>query len=78
MDIIEKFLQRVNAKLSKRLRAVLIDLKQGRLDHLDIKPLQGQPGAFRCRVGTVRILFFKTREGVHVFDIGFRGNVYKK
>ena len=77
MDKIEKFLRRV-PHLARRLSAALRAIKEGRLDNLDIKPMQGAPHVFRCRIGPVRILFLR-RDGVNIpFDVDFRGNIYKK
>jgi len=47
----------------------------------DVKRMQGQdsPPYFRLRVGDIRVLFIKDemRMQIFVFDIDFRGNIYK-
>ena len=77
MDRIEKFLNSV-PHLRKRLAKVLRLIGAGKLADLDVKPLQGEKNVFRVRVGNVRILFMRRGEFTIAFDIGFRGDVYKK
>lgn len=60
----------------ERIYSALSNLPEG-----DIKRMQGKnnPPYFRLRVGDIRALFIKdeiNRE-IFVFDIGFRGNIYK-
>lgn len=77
MDKIEKFLQKIDAVLEGRVRAVIVAILQNKFDGLDIKPLQGHKGVFRCRVGKVRVVFFKGDTKNSIVHIGFRGEVYK-
>lgn len=75
MDNIEKFLRGV-PHLRKRLSMVLRMIRAGNLTGLDIKPMKGQEGVFRCRVGQVRILFLR-KDGMNIpFAVGFRGDIY--
>jgi len=46
----------------------------------DIKPLQGNPGLMRLRVGDYRIVYSVDNGQliVYVIDVGNRGQIYKK
>jgi mRNA interferase RelE/StbE len=43
----------------------------------DIKKLRGLGDAYRLRVGSVRILFEKQEESIHIIRVDNRGDVYK-
>lgn len=73
-----KFIGRLEAKQSKRVRAAINKIQSSTLSGLDIKPLQGHKGWYRCRVGKIRIIFIKTSSGNNIIEtIDFRGGVYK-
>ena len=79
VDRAEKFLRKVTDKQSKKLRKTVRDIEKGNLVGLDIKPLAGKKGWYRCRLGKIRIIFIKTGFGkntVHYID--WRGGAYKK
>lgn len=79
MDAIEKFFRKLTPKQQQKLREALKALAANQLTRLDIKPLAGKKGWFRCRVGNIRIIFIRTSAGKHViYAIDFRGSVYKK
>ena len=45
---------------------------------MDIKKLRGPyENSSRLRVGPVRIVYFLTKESINVYEVGFRGDVYK-
>ncbi|MGL4593362.1 MAG: type II toxin-antitoxin system RelE family toxin [Thermoguttaceae bacterium] len=68
----EKFLEKHNAAQTKRIRRAVEKLPDG-----DVKKLKGLPNAFRLRVGDFRVLFYKNDGDITVFEIDFRGNIYK-
>lgn len=78
MDHVEKFLRRADRSSRKRFQAVLLRLRLNQWDGLDIAPLKGRKGFFRCRIGGVRIIVFRSLPESIVVDMDFRGNVYKK
>ena len=77
MDKVEKFLRKLDAKRRGKLIAVIAKIGANRLDGLDIKPLQGFEGHFRCRVGHIRILFMHSHRSNIVYDVNFRGHIYR-
>lgn len=70
-----KFLQKQPPEQRERLLKAIYKLP----DLGDIKPLSGQEGLYRLRVGTYRVIY--TIEGhiltIRVLTIGNRGDVYK-
>lgn len=71
-----KFLRKLPPKLRARLIATVEKIARNDLGHLDIKPLVAKGNFYRCRVGTIRIIFEKRGRENIVHDIGFRGNIY--
>jgi len=78
VDRVEKFFRKINPKLRRKIIEVIRRIKDSKLDGLDVRPLKGLKGAYRCRVGNVRILFIKGPSGSTIFEVGFRGDVYKR
>jgi len=78
MDRIQKFLKCLDKKMQARVSRVAKQILTGEWKGLNIKSLQGEHGWYRCRIGNVRIVFFKAGSGYKLYEIGFRGNVYKK
>lgn len=79
MDPIEKFLRKLTPKSRAVLLRTLKAIGKGDLARLDIKPLQGRKGWFRCRVGNIRIIFIRTTAGKHViYDVQSRGRAYRR
>ncbi len=78
MDRIAKFLRKLQPKLRQQLKDVIAQLARNETKGLDISPMSGKPNWYRCRVGAIRIVYFKNEEGsVVIYKIGFRGDVYK-
>lgn len=79
MDHIEKFLRKLDPERFVKVRAARIAIERNHLQGLDIKPMKGRKGWYRCRIGDVRIIFIRTGAGENiVMDADFRGNIYKK
>jgi len=73
----QKQLDRLNEPLAGRIVAAIerlgLDPPEG-----DIKPLKGQHGISRLRVGDFRILFCERENHRYVFRIAPRGEVYRR
>lgn len=82
-----KFLEKISAKETQKIREKLAFLLQAiesegiiPSNELDIKTLKGDwKGYLRMRVGKIRIIFTLNPdlEQLEVYDIDFRGNVYR-
>lgn len=78
MDKLEKFLRILDPRRRQRALTILRALQEHDLSGLDICPLKGKNGHFRCRMGDVRFLFVRINGQNNVYDADFRGNAYKK
>ncbi len=71
----QKFINKLDDAHQKRILNAIYRLP----DTGDIKPMQGQPGLFRLRVGSYLILYTIDHGKLIIFvvDAGNRGDVYK-
>lgn len=58
-DKVKKFLARLSRREFDSVQALLLDIKNNELDHLDVKPLKGKPNYFRVRKGRIRVIFVR-------------------
>jgi len=75
--IAEKYLNRLNANDRDRIDDAIEGLEKEPPEG-DIRPVKGQPGFFRLRVGSYRLLFRINEKGVLITHIDPRGQVYNK
>ena len=79
MDKIGKFLKRLSKEEQKFIEKVLIKLRAGSLQGLDVKKLKGERGLFRVRIGSIRIIFKKEGDITVVIAIERRSDgTYKR
>ena len=73
----DKYLERLIAADRNRIEDAIDDLEkeppQG-----DIKPISGQPGTFRMRIGSYRVIFRYKEDYIFITHIDPRGQVYNK
>ena len=73
----DKYLDRLNeadrSRIEDAVEALEKEPPQG-----DIRPVAGQPGFFRVRVGSYRLLFRINEKGILITHIDPRGQVYNK
>jgi mRNA interferase RelE/StbE len=72
-----KYLDRVGEPNRGRIKAALEELSKEPPEG-DIKPMTGQRGYFRLRVGGFRVLYRIEDDTIFVTNIDPRGQVYKK
>jgi len=75
--IAEKYLNRLNVDDRDRIDDAIEGLEKEPPEG-DIRPLKGQPGFFRLRVGSYRLLFRINEKGILITHIDPRGQVYNK
>lgn len=77
-----RFLRALPARTQARVREKLDLLAEAprATDRLDVRPMVGQPGLWRLRIGTIRAIYEiqDERVTIYVLTIGNRGDVYKK
>lgn len=79
MDRIEKFLEKLDGSTLRRVKAAIAFILIGDTEKLDIQPLHGCDGCYRCRIGNVRIVYRKFFGHLYgIVDIGLRKDVYKR
>jgi mRNA-degrading endonuclease RelE of RelBE toxin-antitoxin system len=80
MDLISKFLKKLDRKRRQEIEALLFQIKQKNLSRLDIKKLKGAENIFRVRKGNIRIIFSIEKNAlskdvkVFVVSIDFRSD----
>ena len=75
--IARKYFERLNEPDKSRIKACLKDLEKEPPEG-DIRPITGQAGYFRAKVGNYRILFRYEDHTIFVTNIDPRGQAYKK
>ena len=79
MDRISKFLRVLTRPLRDRVDEAMMQILAGDVQRLDVYPLVGWSGYFRCRVGNVRIVYRKYPGGrCGIVEVGFRKDVYRR
>jgi mRNA-degrading endonuclease RelE of RelBE toxin-antitoxin system len=73
-DKIEKALRKLSAKERQRLGEILIAIKAGRLDGLDIVKLKGYEDIYRVRKGDIRVIFRRMKIGTIILAIERRSD----
>ncbi len=72
-DQVKKFLARLNRKEFELVEALLLDIRNGELGHLDCKPLKGVKHTFRVRKGRLRVIFSRGTSGtIKIRQISYR------
>ncbi len=64
MNKIEKFLRRLTASERKVIEECVKKILLRELSGLDVKKLKGGKGAYRVRLGSIRIIFTEDQGGV--------------
>ena len=78
MDRIQKFIYKLSKRQQAKVRAAYCAIIQNDLKGLDIKPLKGRKDWFRCRIGNIRIIFFRTKHRDNIIhSVQFRGKAYR-
>ncbi len=77
-----KYLRTLPENIRRRVRNKLDLLAEDPYDanRLDIKPMQGEEGLWRLRIGSIRLIYEVQRRKllVYILTAGHRGDVYKK
>jgi mRNA interferase RelE/StbE len=75
--IADKYLNRLNANDRERIDDA-IEGREKEPPEGDIRPVRGQTGFFRLRVGSFRLLFRINEKGILITHIDPRGQAYNK
>lgn len=76
-DRITKFIDSLNEKTRRQLKAKLLALKKSPFSTKGVKKMQGGENIFRLRMGKIRIIYrIVSNNDIEVVDIDYRGNIY--
>lgn len=73
-DQIQKFLARLSRSEFELVEALLLDIVNGELSHLDNKPLKGHKNVYRVRKGKVRVVYSRIGSEIKILQISRRDN----
>jgi mRNA-degrading endonuclease RelE of RelBE toxin-antitoxin system len=79
MDRIHKFLRKLTPKKKAKVQDAANAILQNDIAELDIKPLKGRKGYYRCRLDDIRIVFCRNKNGKDaIVDMDYRSRIYRK
>jgi len=79
MDRIEKALNKLSSQERRKLKEILIRIKDGNFRGLDLKKLKARDDVFRVRKGDIRIIFRKTGDSIKILTLERRASkTYRK
>jgi mRNA-degrading endonuclease RelE of RelBE toxin-antitoxin system len=79
MNKIDKFLKKLSQKERNEILSILLIIKSGIFDGMDIKKTKGTDEIYRVRKGRVRVIFQKNTTEIRILSVQFRDdNTYNK
>ena len=79
MHPLAKFVQKLQEHRRFHLREIAASILRGNLRGLDIKPLRGYKGYYRCRIADIRIVFHREDSGKNsIVDMDYRSKIYRR
>lgn len=73
----EKYFSKMNGSQREKIKDILVSIKLGNREWLDIKPLKWYDAIWRCRTWKYRILFEKKWTNYILLKILPRWDIYK-
>ncbi|MFH1780694.1 MAG: type II toxin-antitoxin system RelE/ParE family toxin [Candidatus Nealsonbacteria bacterium] len=75
MDKVGKALEKLTEKERKKIKEILTQLRNRRIEHLNIKKLKGRDDIFRIRKGNIRIIYrADLKNNILILSISRRGD----
>lgn len=74
MEQFKKYLRSLPKNLRLSLEREIGAILEGKIDHMDIRPLKGMKGFFRVRKGVFRIIFHKDETGIDLVKVEKRSD----
>ena len=72
MNKLDKFLFKLDNKTREVVKEAISLIQRGDISMLDIKKLKGTKERYRVRLGRIRVIFDKTKNGNQLQDISYR------
>ena len=78
VDKIQKALNKFSKTEKEIVKKILLKIKSGKFDNLDLKKLKGQNNIYRIRKGKIRIIYRFVKEEIYLVVIERRSDkIYK-
>lgn len=69
VDKISKALNILSSQNKTKIKAILQNIQNGELLNLDIKKLKGRTDVYRARKGSIRVIFYKTKQTTKILAV---------
>ena len=74
MRKLDKFIAQLSRELALKVLAALRQIQNGDFTGLNLKKLSGMSDHYRVRIGRIRIKFTMSKNTVHIYYVGYRGD----
>lgn len=74
MERLEKNLNSLSENQKIKIKEILLKIKSGNLNNLDLKKLKGREDVFRVRKGKIRVIFYYKKDKIYILSIEKRND----
>lgn len=74
MERLEKNLNSLSENQKIKIKEILLKIKSGNLNNLDVKKLKGREDVFRVRKGKIRVIFYYKKDKIYILSIEKRND----
>jgi len=74
MERLEKNLNSLSENQKIKIKEILLKIKSGNLNNLDVKKLKGREDVFRVRKGKIRVIFYYKKDEIYILSIEKRND----
>ena len=74
MERLEKNLNSLSENQKIKIKEILLKIKSGNLNNLDLKKLKGREDVFRVRKGKIRVIFYYKKDEIYILSIEKRND----
>ena len=74
MERLEKNLDSLSENQKIKIKEILLKIKSGNLNNLDVKKLKGREDVFRVRKGKIRVIFYYKKDEIYILSIEKRND----
>ena len=74
MEKLEKNLNSLSENQKIKIKEILLKIKSGNLNNLDLKKLKEREDVFRVRKGKIRVIFYYKKDKIYILSIEKRND----
>ena len=74
MERLEKNLNSLSENQKIKIKEILLKIKSGNLNNLDLKKLKEREDVFRVRKGKIRVIFYYKKDEIYILSIEKRND----